>query len=58
MLTFLTLVVAFQPALLILLAAFLVLLIPYIRHYYLLENEVQAMYNQYDEMVKRIRGLV
>lgn len=28
----------------------LILLIPYIRHYYILENEVQKMYVQYDRM--------
>ena len=28
----------------------LILLIPYIRHYYILENEVQKMYGQYDRM--------
>ena len=28
----------------------LILLIPYIRHYYTLENEVQKMYGQYDRM--------
>ena len=27
-----------------------VILIPYIRHYYILENEVQKMYGQYDRM--------
>ena len=27
-----------------------VLLIPYVMHYYLLENSVQRMYRQYDEM--------
>lgn len=35
-----------------------ILLIPYILHYYLLENEVQKMYVQYDhilEMVKKQR---
>lgn len=32
----------------------LVLLVPYIMHYYLLENEVQHMYEQYDEMLKRL----
>ena len=32
----------------------LVLLIPYIRHYYILENEVQKMYVQYDELLKRV----
>lgn len=31
----------------------LVLLIPYIRHYYILENEVQKMYGQYDELLKK-----
>ena len=28
----------------------LVLLLPYIRHYYILENEVQKMYKQYDKL--------
>lgn len=28
----------------------LILLIPYIRHYYILENEVQKMYGQYDRL--------
>jgi len=32
----------------------LVLLVPYIMHYYLLENEVQKMYSQYDEILKKI----
>ena len=32
----------------------LVLLIPYIRHYYILENEVQKMYKQYDELLQKI----
>ena len=31
----------------------LVLLIPYIKHYYLLENEVQRMYEQYDKMLEK-----
>lgn len=30
----------------------LVLLLPYIRHYYILENEVQKMYRQYDQLCK------
>ena len=30
-----------------------VLLIPYCMHYYLLENSVQRMYDQYDEMVAK-----
>lgn len=28
----------------------LILLVPYIRHYYILENEVQKMYGQYDTL--------
>ena len=31
-----------------------VLLIPYIGHYYTLENEVQKMYKQYDEILKHL----
>lgn len=37
---------------LILPVVILILLIPYIRHYYILENEVQKMYVQYDRMLK------
>lgn len=37
-------------------AAFLVLLVPYVRHYYILENEVQKMYAQYDEIIARIHN--
>ena len=44
-----------NTGLLILLIALLVLLIPYIFHYYTLENGVQKMYKQYDEILKRIR---
>lgn len=33
--------------------ALLILLIPYVRHYYILENEVQKMYWQYDQMVEK-----
>lgn len=32
---------------------FLILLIPYIRHYYILENGVQKMYTQYDEFLQK-----
>lgn len=38
---------------LILTILLLVLLVPYIAHYYRLENGVQKMYRQYDEMLKR-----
>ncbi|MCR5210344.1 MAG: hypothetical protein K6C99_09050 [Lachnospiraceae bacterium] len=39
----------------VLFIALMILLIPYIRHYYFLENGVQKMYKQYDEILKRIR---
>jgi len=39
---------------LLVVAAFLVLLIPYVRHYYILENEVQKMYRQYDEIMAKL----
>ena len=32
----------------------LVLLIPYVRHYYILENEVQKMYGQYDKLLEKL----
>lgn len=51
---FLTNMVCFNISLVILFLALLVLLIPYIRHYFLLENGVQKMYYQYDELYKRI----
>jgi len=35
--------------------AVLLLLVPYIRHYYLLENEVQKMYVQYDRLEKLLK---
>ncbi len=36
---------------------FLVLLIPYIFHYYILENETQKMYDQYDKIWKIVLNL-
>lgn len=41
------------PSMLVLLLLFLVLLIPYIRHYYILENGVQKLYEYYDGMSAR-----
>lgn len=32
-----------------------ILLVPYIKHYYLLENEVQKMYGQYDKLLELCR---
>lgn len=43
-------------SLLLVMTAFLVLLVPYVRHYYILENEVQKMYAQYDEIIARIHN--
>lgn len=48
-------VTAFSLGLGLLALALLILLIPYIRHYYILENEVQKMYVQYDRMSARGR---
>ena len=39
--------------LLVLAIAILILLVPYIKHYYLLENEVQKMYKQYDQICEK-----
>lgn len=41
-------------SLLLVAAAFLMLLIPYVRHYYILENEVQKMYRQYDGIAGKL----
>lgn len=47
----------FMPSIgmLLLSLLFLVLLVPYIMHYYLLENETQKMYVQYDKLLVHIR---
>lgn len=54
--TFFMLVLSFSPELVCLFIAILVLLVPYIMHYYLLENGVQKMYRQYDELLKHVRN--
>lgn len=51
--TFFILIFTFSIGLLILFALLLCLLVPYIMHYYLLENSVQRMYRQYDEIKKK-----
>lgn len=56
MMTICLTVVSFSPFLGLLALLLLVLLIPYIRHYYILENEVQKMYGQYDTMVIKRSG--
>lgn len=53
MMCFLSLLFIFSPGLLVLTLLILILLIPYIRHYYILENGVQKMYHQYDAMAAK-----
>lgn len=43
-------IISFSISSFLLTIIFLVMMIPYIRHYYLLENSVQRMYEQYDSM--------
>jgi len=50
---FLATVMLEKLILVVLLMALLVLLVPYVMHYYVLENSVQYMYEQYDEMERR-----
>ena len=50
MLAILGTIYAPQPALFALVVLLLVLLIPYIRHYYILENGVQKLYRYYDHL--------
>ena len=52
-LTVIAFVVTANISLLILALAFMVLLVPYIKHYHLLENSVQYMYEQYDRMLEK-----
>lgn len=54
-LTLIVMTIQFRIPVLLLFVAILVLLIPYINHYYLLENSVQKMYEQYDEVWKRAK---
>lgn len=44
----------FSISMLLLIAALMILLIPYIKHYFLLENSVQDMYEQYDRMQEKV----
>lgn len=48
-------VLAPQPSLFLLVALLLVLLVPYIRHYYILENGVQKLYICYDRLAGESR---
>lgn len=49
--TVLTIVITGYLPLAILAFLMIVLLVPYVKHYYLLENDVQKMYVQYDKML-------
>ncbi len=44
----------FSASLVLLCFALLCLLIPYIKHYFLMENSVQDMYEQYDKMQLKV----
>lgn len=52
--SFFMMYIEFSPGLLALFIALMVLLVPYIMHYYLLENGVQRMYKQYDALRKKV----
>lgn len=54
LMSFVASLVVGMPALLALTLLFVVLLIPYIMHYYTLENEVQKMYVQYDRILEQM----
>lgn len=44
--------VADTPMMFVLVLALLVLLVPYIRHYYIMENGVQKLYTYYDKLME------
>ena len=46
-----------QLPVLILTLLFIVLLIPYVRHYYILENGVQELYKRYDYLSSKIDNI-
>ncbi len=52
-LVFLYLLGNFSIPIMMLFLAIMVLLIPYIKHYFLMENNVQYMYEQYDKMMQK-----
>ena len=49
-----TYIISGEIYVLALIGILLVLLVPYIMHYYLLENETQKMYDQYDKILKHL----
>ena len=52
--TLIAFVVTEATGLLVMAVLFVVLLIPYIRHYYFLENQTQELYHDYDEILKKL----
>ena len=52
--TIFTYLLSENPVLLALAFLMIILLVPYVNHYYLLENGVQKMYVQYDELLAEI----
>lgn len=53
MLSVMLVIITGQLQVIALVVMLLVLLIPYVRHYYILENGVQKMYTQWDKMMER-----
>lgn len=52
--TFLFTISNFSFEMVLLIIALMILLVPYIKHYFLLENSVQDMYEQYDKMQQKV----
>lgn len=51
--TLIAFVITRNIGLLVLCVLFVLLLIPYIRHYYFLENETQRLYKDYDKIITK-----
>ncbi|MBR1422526.1 MAG: hypothetical protein IJ571_03685 [Ruminococcus sp.] len=54
--TFIVIAVTKEILLIPLAAALLVLLVPYIKHYYFLENQTQALYHDYEKLHEKLYG--
>ncbi len=55
--TILAIVIWETLALIPLAVLLLILLVPYIKHYYFLENSVQTLYKYYDQMYEKVYGI-
>lgn len=49
-------IIAGEPLMFLLALPLFILLVPYLGHYYLLENEVQKMYGQYDRILQLLEN--